>query len=170
MQDDLPASPAQLAPNHIAATEVADVDGSRDGATEEALRDALTATLDALEGYRAMEGHVAPDLQGLIRDWREAHEGHAAELERALLRQGGVDDEGSMMGTLNSVVVTTRGMLVGIDRAALGPIAKGEQRTIDAYAKAADRVASPAVREMLNGHRTRLVHLANRTQDMADRA
>lgn len=103
----------------------------------EALHDVHTATNDVLKGYREMSARAEPDIQQVIRRLTDMHERHAAEqsAELARLREAGEDDT-SMQGTVNKVVVILRDWLADLDRDALPAVRKGEESLRDEYDKA----------------------------------
>jgi len=105
--------------------------------TIDALRDAHTATNDVLKGYREMVARAEPEIQSVIRRLTELHERHAAEQAAELRRLRGTgNDDSSLQGTVNKVVVILRDWLADLDRDALPAVRSGEESLRDQYDKA----------------------------------
>lgn len=100
----------------------------------EALHDIRTATNDVLKGYREMSARAEPDIQATIGRLIGLHERHAAEqtAELARHREAG-DDDTSLQGTVNKVVVILRDWVSDLDRDVLPAVRKGEQSLRDEY-------------------------------------
>ena len=104
-----------------------------------ALHEIHTATNDVLKGYREMMMRAEPDIQTVIRRLTEMHLRHASEQEAELarLRHAGQDDS-SLQGTVNKVVVILRDWLTDLDRDVLPAVRKGEESLRDQYDNALD--------------------------------
>jgi uncharacterized protein (TIGR02284 family) len=103
----------------------------------DALHEVHTATNDVLKGYREMSTRAKPEIQPVIRRLSEMHEQHAAEQAAALasLRDPGQDDS-SLQGTVNKVVVILRDWLTNLDREVMPAVREGEESLCKAYDKA----------------------------------
>lgn len=103
----------------------------------EALHDIHTATNDILKGYREMAARAQPEIQTVIQRLIDMHHRHASEQEAELarLREAGQDDT-SLQGTLNKVVVMVRDWVADLDRDALPAVRQGEQALRDKYTTA----------------------------------
>ncbi len=102
-----------------------------------ALHDIHTATNDVLTGYREMLARAQPEIQPDIRRLIGLHEGHAQEQQAELvrLRDAGEDDT-SLQGTVNKVVVMLRDWLSSLDRNVLPAVRDGEESLCGVYDKA----------------------------------
>lgn len=164
--DELPATPAQLAANPKGGTDAIE------GAVEARLRasaalDRLATQIDfALAGYESMVPRARAEVDRLLLDWREAHRAHRAALTVAALRAGAAPDGAPRWAIwVQRLIVGTRAWTVGIGRGALGPVVRGEERTLDLYDDAAAAATEPAMRDLLEAQRAVLVLLHNRTRD-----
>ena len=105
--------------------------------TIDALHDIRTATNDVLKGYREMSERAEPEIQLVIRRLTELHERHAAEQTSELARlQDAAQDDSSLQGTVNKVVVILRDWLSNLDRDVLPAVRQGEESLRDEYDKA----------------------------------
>lgn len=118
-----------------------------------ALHDIHTATNDVLKGYREMSARAQPDIQTVVGRLTALHERHAAEQAAELLRLRDVgNDDSSLQGTVNKVVVILRDWLSDLDRDVLPAVRDGEESLRKEYAKALDDTGvngQPAVAAML---------------------
>ena len=112
-----------------------------------ALHDVHTSTNDVLKGYREMAARAEPEIQTVIRRLCELHQRHAAEQEAELLRLRGADggagagqDDSSVQGTVNQVVVMLRDWLSNLDRDVLPAVRSGEEALQDEYKKAMQKM------------------------------
>jgi len=103
----------------------------------DALHDIHTATNDVLKGYREMTARAEPDIQTVIRRLTEMHERHALAQQAELARlRDATQDDSSLQGTVNKVVVILRDWLSNLDREALPAVRMGEESLLDEYKKA----------------------------------
>jgi hypothetical protein len=102
-----------------------------------ALHDVHTATNDVLTGYETMLDRAEPEIVPIIADLTTLHRKHAIDLEDRL-HQLGEDGKGdkSLQGTLNSVAVTLRDWVTGLDKGTLDAVERGEKALRDVYADA----------------------------------
>ena len=99
----------------------ADIDAGR-----EALVDLHTTTIDVLKGYEKMVEKAEPHFRPTVERFLDLYARHAAALERILVAKGAeVDADGSLMGTINRVVVGMRAVFDEIDEDVLGNIKDG---------------------------------------------
>ncbi len=103
----------------------------------DALHDIHTATNDVLTGYREMAARAQPEIQTVIRRLTEMHQqqAHEQEAELARLRSAGQDDA-SVQGTVNKVVVILRDWLSKLDLDVLPAVRQGEEALRGEYQKA----------------------------------
>jgi hypothetical protein len=113
--------------------------------TIDALHDVHTATNDVLKGYREMSARAEPEIEPVIRRLTEMHQRHAAEHTAALsrVREAGQDDS-SMQGTMNKVVIILRDWVSDLDRDALPAVRSGEESLRDEFDKALGDVSADA--------------------------
>ncbi|WP_180127706.1 DUF2383 domain-containing protein [Rhodoferax sp. BLA1] len=121
--------------------------------TTDALHDVHTATNDVLKGYREMSARAEPEIQTVLARLIAMHEKHAAEqaAELELLRES-VQDDSSIQGTVNKVVVILRDWLTDLDRDVLPAVRDGEESLRNEYGKALQNeqvAANAAVAQML---------------------
>ncbi|OOV08396.1 hypothetical protein RF819_18295 [Rhodoferax fermentans] len=119
----------------------------------DALHDVHTATNDVLKGYREMSARAEPEIQTVLARLIAMHEKHAAEhvAELKLLRES-VQDDSSIQGTVNKVVVILRDWLTDLDRDVLPAVRDGEEALRNEYGKALQNeqvAANAAVAQML---------------------
>lgn len=94
----------------------------------DALHDIHTATNDVLKGYREMAARAEPDIQAVIHRLIALHEQHAAEQAIELVRwREASQDDTSVQGTVNKVVVILRDWLTRLDRDVLPAVREGEE-------------------------------------------
>ena len=105
--------------------------------TTDSLHDVHTATNDVLKGYREMLARAQPDVQAVIHRLTQMHERHAAAqlAELTRMRETAQDDT-SLQGTVNKVVVILRDWLSYVDRDVLPAVRDGEKSLRDEYTKA----------------------------------
>jgi uncharacterized protein (TIGR02284 family) len=123
----------------------------------EALHNVHTGTNDVLKGYREMKARAEPDIQAVIGRLTNLHEQHASEQEAALTRlRENSDDDSSVQGTVNKVVVVVRDWLTDLDRDVLPAVREGEESLRKQYDKALDDLQTsddPAVITLLKSQR-----------------
>lgn len=106
------------------------------GATQ-ALHDIHTATNDVLKGYREMLPRAEPGIKTAIRRLTDMHKGHASEQKAELVRRRDAgEDDSSLQGTVNKVVIILRDWLSNLDRDVLPAVRQGEESLLDEYRKA----------------------------------
>ena len=108
-----------------------------DNSVIETLHDIHTATNDVLKGYSEMQSRAKPDILPVIRRLTDMHQKHANELVLMLRqwRETGEDDT-SLQGTLNKVVVVLRDWIADLDRDALPAVRRGEESLRNKYVAA----------------------------------
>jgi uncharacterized protein (TIGR02284 family) len=121
-----------------------------EGSDWDAVATARTRTLDAGQGFQKMAEHAEPSFAPIVQAFLELHTRHAAELTRILTDAGQTpDDDGSMMGTINRLVVATRALVDDIDGDVLKQIHSGEENVASAYRDALSANVPPSVRDRL---------------------
>ncbi len=99
-----------------------------------ALHQVHTATNDVLEGYETMLKRAEPEIVGVISDLTALHKRHATAQSRRLRELGqDDDDDSSLQGTINSVAVTMRDWVTGLDKGSLDAVQRGEKALQDIY-------------------------------------
>ena len=102
----------------------------------EALHDVHTATNDVLKGYREMQARAQPEIQAVIQRLTDMHQRHATEQQAELVRlRDSSQDDSSLQGTLNKVVVILRDWLSNLDQDVLPAVRKGEESLLREYNK-----------------------------------
>lgn len=103
----------------------------------DALHDIRTATNDVLKGYREMTERAQPEIRQVIHRLTGMHERHVAEQSAELARlRDAAQDDSSLQGTVNKVVVILRDWLSSLDRDVLPAVRQGEESLRDEYDKA----------------------------------
>lgn len=121
---------------------------------------ARTRTLDALAGFDKMAEHAEPEFAPTVAAFRDLHRRHADALTRILADAGHPPaDDGSIMGTVNRLVVATRALFDEIDRDVLSPIRSGEEHVVTAYDEALGSDLPEEVREELVEMRAELAEM-----------
>lgn len=128
----------------------------------EALHQVHTATNDVIEGYDTMLERAEPEIVATLADLTELHRRHASEQFRRLEELGqDPDEDTSLRGTMNSVVVTLRDWVTGLGEGSLDAVERGERALRDIYDDAMDNW--PAA-----GDRETLVLLERQSRDIGD--
>lgn len=95
---------------------------------------ARTSTLDALAGFEKMAEHAEPEFLPAVKTFAGLHQRHADRIMRILADAGHPPEEdGSVMGTVNRLVVATRALFDEIDADVLPQIQSGEEHVLSAY-------------------------------------
>ncbi|TAG31418.1 MAG: DUF2383 domain-containing protein [Rhodobacterales bacterium] len=91
-------------------------------------------TRNALRGFAVMVEKAEPSFQGTARKFHALHQHQAEALLHMLQAQGlEVDRDGTLMGTVNEVVVSLRAIFDEIDADTLQQIRKGEDHILTAF-------------------------------------
>lgn len=105
--------------------------------TQTALHDVHTAVNDILAGYETMEERAEPEILVTIRNLREMHREHAAEIVQRLAELGETTgDDASFRGSVNKAVVTMRDWVSDLDADTLPFVRDGEERLLGIYEEA----------------------------------
>lgn len=117
-----------------------------------------TAIVDAREGYRkAIEKADEPNVLSIFRSVDALHAAAHEDVHRMLASRGEKpDDDGSLMGTVHSAVVTVRSAILGLNDGSLDAFASGEENNLKAYDEAIRGEGDIALREILKRHRDAL--------------
>jgi uncharacterized protein (TIGR02284 family) len=95
-----------------------------------------------------------------VAAFRDLHHRHGAELTRLLAEAGRpVDSDGSMMGTVNRLVVGTRALVDDIDADVLKQIHSGEEHVLEAYGEALAADLPQDIRDRLDAQHRELTAL-----------
>lgn len=98
------------------------------------LHQALTATNDVLTGYKTMLERAEPEIVPILTDLTSMHKRYASALEQRLNALGDTgEDDSSLRGTMNAVVVTLRDWVADLDEGSLDAVQRGEQALMDIY-------------------------------------
>lgn len=91
-------------------------------------------TRDAVRGFAVMVDKAEPSFQSTARQYLAFHQRQAEALAQLLQSQGqDVDRDGTLMGTVNEVVVTVRAFFDQIDAGTMDQIRHGEDRILQAF-------------------------------------
>ncbi len=117
-------------------------------------------TLDNLTGFDKMVEKAEPEFRETAQAFQALHSRHAAALAQMLARFGrDPEQDGSLMGTMNRVVVSMRSMVDEIDQDTMKNIRTGEQFVLDAFDKAISSDLSADVVEQLVTRKAELTAL-----------
>lgn len=116
----------------------------------DALAAARTRTLDALAGFEKMAELAEPDFRPTVARFLDLHRRHGDELTRLMSDAGHPpQDNGSLMGSVNRLVVATRALFDDIDADILARIRSGEDHVLAAYDTALEARLPAAVASRL---------------------
>lgn len=102
------------------------------------------------------EPHFRPTVQRFL----DLHASHATALERILGAKGAeVDTDGSLMGTINGVVVGMLSLFDEVDEDVLGNIKDGEDHVLNAFDDVLNSWQTPEEATALSAMRAELVAL-----------
>lgn len=130
----------------MAATERAATGGPSTGGQDELLRlhDLHTRLIDMIGGFDKVLEKAEPEFFGVAEEFRTLHHAQAEQVRAMLIGLGAEDgSDGSILGTVNRVVVEMRSWFSEIDRNILDAIAEGERRLIEDFEAALE--ASPSI-------------------------
>jgi hypothetical protein len=91
-------------------------------------------TRNAVRGFAVMVEKAEPSFQGTVQQFHALHQRHAEVLAQLLLSKGqDVDRDGTLMGTVNEVVVSVRAFFDEIDADTLHQIRQGQDQILKAF-------------------------------------
>jgi hypothetical protein len=117
-----------------------------------------TRMVDALSGYDKMAEHAEPGFRPTVDAFRALHQTHIDRIAPLLGRKSR-SQAGSIMGTVNRVVVATRAIFDEIDEDVLEEIRSGEGHVLDAFDEALSNTTDSTLTEALAAMRQELVEL-----------
>ena len=124
------------------------------------LRALYTQIIDAKAGFDVMVDKAEPGFVDVATSFRDMHARHAETL--ATMLHGYVDEDGSLMGTINKAVVTMRSFFDEIDEDVMDQVRNGEKFVLDAFRDAEEHCAAPHEAQLI-AMRAELEDLLNRT-------
>lgn len=111
-----------------------DLDAADTDASSTALSTLHDRTRDALKGYETKVEKAEPSFRATVQKFHSLHLRHAEKLAQLLRSQGqDVDEDGTLMGTVNKMVVTVRSFFDDIDADTLVQIRDGEDWVLQAF-------------------------------------
>jgi uncharacterized protein (TIGR02284 family) len=129
----------------------------------DAVAAARTRTLDALAGFTKMAELAEPEFAATVMAFHNLHDRHANVFTRILIDAGhSPSDDGSIMGTVNRIVVSTRALFDEIDADVLSQILSGEEHVLAAYDEALNGDLPAEAHDQLVDLRSELVNLIDR--------
>lgn len=134
---------------------------------EQPLIDALvtlhTRTVDSRIGLEKMLEKAEPDFRPVVQQFHAVHDAHAGAIANILSARGcTVDDDGSIMGSINRTVIAIRALFDDVGADLLTAIHDGERHVLDAFSIA---IAQPLPQQdvaQLSAMRDELVALLAR--------
>lgn len=121
------------------------------------LADLDTRLIDTIRGLETVQEKAERSFLPVAGAFHQLHERQRATLARMLLARGhDPDANGSILGTVNSVVVTVRSWFDNIDAGILESLIDGEQHVLDAYDAAIENLRDPGDRAVLTQDRDAL--------------
>ena len=132
------------------------------------LQTLLTRLVDARDGLDAMLDRAEPGIVPILRKIREDHHESATRVAALITAEGQEPDlDGSLMSTVNKVVVSIRALFDDIDDDALSRVIEGEGHVLEAYDDAAETYEVGHVRDALVEMRQRLAALLDEARAIA---
>jgi hypothetical protein len=99
-----------------------------------ALQDLHNQTLDVLAGYETMLDRAEAGFRPVVQRFVDLHRRHADVLARILSEEARAEPgDGTLMGTVNRMVVATRALVDTIDEGRMNAIRRGEAHVMDAF-------------------------------------
>lgn len=146
-------------------TAKADLPGSEDFV--DALVRLHNRTVDALAGYAKMVEKADASFKPVAEEFRALHATHAEQLVRLIAGYGReVDEDGTLMGSVNVAVVSLRALLDRIDSDVMDNIRSGEENVLTAFDEAIAAADDPALTTDLMHMRDELTALLDRTSSL----
>lgn len=134
MPTTIPSATSRFVDDHATDPSQGFADAVLSAGDWDTVADARTRTLDAREGFEKMAEHAEPEFAPIVHAYLELHKRHADTLTRILADAGyHVEGNGSVMGTVNRLVVATRAFFDEIDADVLAQIHSGEEHVVAAY-------------------------------------
>lgn len=127
------------------------------------LRNLYTRIIDAKAGFDVMVDKSEPEFRDVATSFRDMHGRHAEALAKLL--HGYVDEDGSVMGTVNKAVVSLRAMFDEIDEDVMDQVRNGEKWVLEAFREAEANCAAPHEAQLI-AMRAELEDLLDRTSDL----
>lgn len=117
-------------------------------------------TRDALRGFSVMSEKAEPSFQATVDRFLALHQ-HQADTLAGLLHAKGaeVDPDGTLMGSLNEMVVKVRAFFDDIDADTLSQIRSGEDRILQDFDTAIAEETDPAAMASLSAMKADLTQL-----------
>ncbi|WP_439524763.1 DUF2383 domain-containing protein [Marivita sp.] len=123
------------------------------------LRNLYTRIVDAKAGFDVMVDKAEPEFRDVATSFRDLHARHADRLSKLL--HGQVDEDGSLMGTVNKAVVSIRAFFDEIDEDVMDQVRRGENQVLAAFRDAETNCAAP--------HEAELIAMRAELEDLLDR-
>ena len=153
-----PATPPQMAANHMVATETVENDDiSRPDRQSDALRH-LLSTCEAALDHIDIQGQPAKDVEILLA-WHDSLRALEEDISALLISRGSLPAEGG------GLVEGVRSLL---SKGGLPDVVKDGTRLLDLIADGIEAAAEPRIRDVLERQRARLVVGVNDAQDRLD--
>ena len=124
------------------------------------LRDLYTRIIDAKAGFDVMVDKAEPEFRDVATSFHDMHTRHAEKLREML--HGYVDEDGSLMGTVNKAVVSLRAFFDEIDEDVMDQVRQGEKWVLESFREAEANCAAPHEAELI-AMRAELEDLLERT-------
>lgn len=123
------------------------------------LRDLYTRIIDAKAGFDVMVDKAEPEFRDVATSFRDMHTRHAEKLREML--HGYVDEDGSLMGTVNKAVVSLRAFFDEIDEDVMDQVRQGEKWVLESFREAEANCAAP--------HEAQLIAMRAELEDLLER-
>lgn len=129
---------------------------------------AQTRVADSIAGYDAMMKRCEPEIEPIVRDFRDAHERHNHELCARLQALGKEPDaDGSFFSTIQRAVVEARAAFDEVGKNVLPQVISGEAKILEFYASAALAAGIVPDRDLLERHIEELQRLGQQVRSTA---
>lgn len=120
---------------------------------------------DAIPGYDTLMKRCEPEIEHVVRDFREAHERHNHELcARLQMLAKEPDANGSFFSTINRAVVEARAVFSEVGTNVLPQVLSGEAKILELYASAALAAGIVPDQDLLERHIEELQRLGQQVR------
>jgi uncharacterized protein (TIGR02284 family) len=138
-----------------------------DQSEPEALMALYDRTVDSVQGYAKMVEKAESSFRDTAERFRALHARHADDLARLLSDLGfEAAGDGTIMGTVNRVVVTFRSFFDDIDEDVMDQVRSGEDWVLKAFDEAIDEHEGTAVAAKLRELQAELTELLADTRNL----
>ncbi len=134
---------------------------------ERALGKLMTRLTDVRNGFEKLVSEAQEDFEPVAREFLDLHAKHVDQLRNTLKEHGfDISDSGSFMSQVNEAVVAARAYFDDIDQDVMAQVRNGEQKVLNAFDDAVNKVESSDLTARLQEMRNELRDCVERTRHM----